>query len=173
MSGGTSPAVAPRYLSQRIVVIRGLMSGWGCDLRQGHLKWEGLQIPRGQSSPVAGRVAPPLVSPPPPPTPPPPPLDPESSGPCCGCWRAPTALIGGKWRMKFAEPETSCNPPGGKLLMKCSSLHSRQWLRVRGELQGLIWLWPVPVGTQSHTSRSLERWPSCSITPSGRVTLPK
>ena len=38
-------------------------------------------VPRGQSSPVAGRVAPPPVSPlPPPPSPPPPELD--SSGPC-------------------------------------------------------------------------------------------
>ena len=57
--------------------------------------------------------------------------------------------------------------------MKCSSLHSRQWLRARAELQGLAWLWLVPAGTHSHTSRSLERWPSCSITPLGRVTLPK
>ncbi len=57
--------------------------------------------------------------------------------------------------------------------MTGSSLHSRQWLRVRGELQGLAWLRLVPTGTHSHTSRSLERWPSCSITLSGRVSLPK
>ena len=44
--------------------------------------------------------------------------------------------------------------------MKCSSLHSRQWLRDVAELQGLAWLWLMPAGTQSHTSRSLERWPS-------------
>jgi len=75
--------------------------------------------------------------------------------------------------MKSAEPVISCIPPGGRLLMKCSSLHSRQWLRVRGLLHGLAWLWLVPAGTHSHTSRSLERWSSCSITPSGRVTLPK
>ncbi len=67
------------------------------------------------------------------------------------------ALIGGKWRMKSAEPVMSCIPPGGKLLMKCSSLHSRQWLRDVAELQGLAWLWLVPAGTHSHTSRSLER----------------
>ena len=75
--------------------------------------------------------------------------------------------------MKSAVPVISCKPWGGRPLMKCSSLHSRQWLRVRGELQGLAWLWLVPAGTQSQKSRSLERWPSCSITPSGRVTLPK
>ena len=76
--------------------------------------------------------------------------------------------MGGKWRMKSAVPETSCIPPGGRLLMKWSSLLSRQWLRVRGELQGLAWLRLVPNGTYSHTSRALERCPSCSITPSGR-----
>ncbi len=37
----------------------------------------------------------------------------------------------------------------------------------------LAWLWLVPMGTQSHSSRSVERCPSWSITPSGRVTLPK
>jgi hypothetical protein len=41
----------------------------------------------------------------------------------------------GKWRMKSAEPETSCITPGGRLLMKCSSLHSRQWLREVAEVQ--------------------------------------
>jgi hypothetical protein len=59
--------------------------------------------------------------------------------------------------MKSAEPVISCIPPGGRLLMKCSSLHSRQWLRDVAELQGLAWLWLVPAGTHSHTSRSLER----------------
>jgi hypothetical protein len=39
----------------------------------------------------------------------------------------------------------------------------------RGELQGLDWLWLVPAGTHSHKSRSVERWPSCSITRSGRL----
>ena len=52
-------------------------------------------------------------------------------------------------------------------------MHSRQLLRDVAELQVLLWLWLVPDGTNGHTSRSLERWPSCSITPSGRVTLPK
>ena len=75
--------------------------------------------------------------------------------------------------MKSAQPVISCIPPGGRLLMKCSSLQSRQWLREVAELQGLAWLWLVLTGTHSHTSRSLERWPSWSITPSGRVTLPK
>jgi hypothetical protein len=64
--------------------------------------------------------------------------------------------------MKSAEPVISWMPRGGRLLMKCSSLHSRQWLRVRGELQGLAWLRLVPAGTQSQKSRSLERWPSCA-----------
>jgi hypothetical protein len=59
--------------------------------------------------------------------------------------------------MKSAEPETSCIPPGGRLLMKCSSLHSRQWLSARAELQGLAWLWLVPAGSHNHMSRSLER----------------
>jgi hypothetical protein len=57
--------------------------------------------------------------------------------------------------------------------MKWSSLHSRQWLRARAEIQGLAWLWLVPLGSQSQMSWARERWPSCSITPSGRVTLPK
>jgi len=35
-----------------------------------------------------------------------------------------------------------------------------------GLIQGLLWLWPLPLGTHSQTSRSVERWPSCSITPS-------
>jgi hypothetical protein len=72
------------------------------------------------------------------------------------------ALIAGKWRMKSAVLVISWMPCGGRLLMKCSSLHSRQWLRASGELQGLLWLWLVPAGTHSQTSRSVERWPSCS-----------
>ena len=48
------------------------------------------------------------------------------------------------------------------------------WVETAADLlAGGTGLWLVPAGTHSHTSRSLERWPSCSITPSGRVTLPK
>jgi|Wag4MinimDraft_19_1082662.scaffolds.fasta_scaffold00399_13 hypothetical protein len=75
--------------------------------------------------------------------------------------------------MKSAQPEINCILPGGRLLMKCRSLPSRQWLMVKSELQGLAWLWLVTACTHSHTSRSLQRCPSCSITPSGRVTLTK
>jgi hypothetical protein len=57
--------------------------------------------------------------------------------------------------------------------MKWSSLHSRHWLRAKVDIQGLVWLWPVPLGTHSQTSWLLERWPSCRNTPSVRVTLPK
>ena len=52
-------------------------------------------------------------------------------------------------------------------------MHSRQWLRARGELQELLRLWLVPAGTHSHTSCSVEHGPNCSITPAGRVILPK
>ena len=52
-------------------------------------------------------------------------------------------------------------------------MHSRHWLSVRADVQGLAWLWLVPLGSQSQTSWLLERCPSCSINPSGRVTLPK
>jgi hypothetical protein len=34
-------------------------------------------------------------------------------------------------------------------------------------------LWRVPLGSQSPMSWAMEHWPSCSITPSGRLTLPK
>jgi len=40
-------------------------------------------------------------------------------------------------------------------------------------LPGLAWPWLVPAGSHSHTSRSLERWPNCTITPSGQLTLLK
>ena len=53
--------------------------------------------PLGQNSPVVGLARPPLPSPS---SPPPPVL--LSRGPCCGCWRAPMALMWGKWRMKSA-----------------------------------------------------------------------
>ena len=45
--------------------------------------------------------------------------------------------------MKSAVPEISCKPRGRRLMMKCSSLHSRQWLRV---VQGLtITRLPAPL----------------------------
>ena len=50
-------------------------------------------------------------------------------------------------REPASVPVISWMLSGGRPLMKCSSLHSRQWAR--------------------------ECWPSCNITPSGRVTLPK
>ena len=48
---------------------------------------------RGQSSQVAGRVAPPPVSPPPPPLLPPP--EPESRGPAAGAGGPPRTHVGG------------------------------------------------------------------------------
>ena len=41
--------------------------------------------------------------------------------------------------MKSAVPVISCKPWGGRPLMKCSSLHSRQLLRARSELQLMAW----------------------------------
>jgi hypothetical protein len=61
--------------------------------------------------------------------------------------------------MKSAQPEINCILPGGRLLMKCRSLPSRQWLMVKSELQGLAWLWLVTACTHSHTSRSLQHHP--------------
>lgn len=62
--------------------------------------------------------------------------------------------------------------PAGPPNTKLSSLLSRHWLRPRAEVQGLLWLW-VPGGTHNQTSWSVERWPCCSITQSGKVTFPK
>jgi len=59
----------------------------------------------------------------------------------------------GKLRMKFGEAGRNCMSPAGPPTTKLSSLLSRLWLSPRTEVQGLLWLWLVPVGTHSHTSR--------------------
>lgn len=90
-------------------------------------------IQRGHN-PLARRAIPPAA-------PPLPSTEPGScSGPCCGCWRAPTALMCGMWWMKSADAGRNCMSPAGLPTTKLSSLLSFYWLRPNAEDQGLPWL---------------------------------